>query len=147
LSKKEDKAKSGFCYDTSNPYAATKSECIDSNGVWDYPPQDDAECPFYKANQNYPNTFGKIIGNKCELPKNMQIVGNRNFSYDPQYTPLCYNCKNKTTGNGTLGMCCDEQNNKQVYPTLLSPDYAYIGDTEQRQKYAEELKQKNLSIK
>lgn len=133
----EDKAKNGFCYNTSNPYASTKTECIDSGGVWDYPPQDDVECPFYGANQNYPNTFGKLSGDKCELPRNMQIIGNRHYSYDPKYTPLCYNCKNKTIGQGTLGYCCEDQE---------TPDYAFVGDDQQRQKYAEELTQKKLSI-
>lgn len=142
----DEKDKNGFCYNTSNPYASTKSECIDSGGVWDYPPQDDVECPFYGANQNYPNTFGKLSGDKCQLPRNMQLIGNRNYSYDTQYSPLCYNCKNRTIGQGTLGYCCEEQNNKQVYPTLSSPDYAFVGDDQQRQKYSEELKQKNLSI-
>jgi hypothetical protein len=150
LMKKEkeqnDKTRGGFCYNSSNVYASTKTECIDSGGVWDYSPQDDVECPFYGANQNYPNNFGKITGDQCQFPRNMQIIGKRNFSYDPQYAPLCYNCKNKTIGQGTLGFCCDEQNNKQVYPTLLSPDYAFIGDTQQRQKYKEELNQKTLSI-
>ncbi len=150
LMKKEneqnDKTKGGFCYNSSNVYASTKAECIDSGGLWDYSPQDDVECPFYGANQNYPNNFGKISGDQCQLPKNMQIIGKRNYSYDPQYAPLCYNCKNKTIGQGTLGFCCDEQNNKQVYPTLLSPDYAFIGDNKQRQKYREELKQKSLNI-
>lgn len=142
----ENPKRNGFCYNTSNPYASTKIECIDSGGVWDYPPQDDVECPFYGANQNYPNTFGKTTGEKCQLPRNMQIIGNRNYSYDPKDTPLCYNCKNKTIGQGTLGYCCEEQNNKQLYPMLLSPDYAFVGDDQQRQKYAEELKLKNLYI-
>jgi hypothetical protein len=142
----KEKTRGGMCYNTSNVTASTKLECIDSGGVWDYPPGDDLECPYFGGNQNYPNTFGKISGNKCELPRNMQLIGNRNFSYDPKYAPLCYNCKNKTIGQGTLGYCCEEQHNKVVYPTLLSPDYAFVGDASQRQKYASDFLQNNLSV-
>lgn len=141
----KNKENNGFCYNSTNVTAKNKLECIDTGGTWDSPPSEDTECPFFFANQNYPNTFGSIKGDKCQLPRNMQIIGNRNYSYDPQYAPLCYNCKNKLIGNGSLGFCCDEQKNKIIYPNLQTPDYAFIGDQELRTKYKDTLQTLNLS--
>lgn len=131
------KTKEGFCYNTTNVTAKNKEECISSSGIWDYPPNNDNECPYYKANENYPNNYGGLIGNQCQLPQNMQIIGNRHFSLDTQYSPLCYNCKSNLIGKGTLGYCCDQQ---------TTPDYAFVGDSEIREKYSDILKEKNLNI-
>jgi hypothetical protein len=141
------KSKGGFCYNTSNLLADTKEECIDSGGIWDYVPDNSYECPYYRANENYPNDFGGLSGDKCQFPKNMQIIGNRNFSKNPKYLPLCYNCKNKLIKQGSLGFCCDDQNDKKKYPGLLTPDYAFIGDNKLRKKYANNLAQKRLKVK
>ena len=141
------KSKGGFCYNTSNLIANTKEECIDSGGIWDYVPENSYECPYYKSNENYPNDFGRLSGDKCELPRNMQIIGNRNFSNDPSYRPLCYNCKGNLFGEGSLGFCCDDQNDKEKYPELITPDYAFIGDNVLREKYADSLAQKGLNVK
>jgi hypothetical protein len=145
--REEERKKAGFCYNTTNLLANTKDECIDSGGIWDYPPDTSYECPYYLANENYPNDFGGLRGDKCELPKNMQIIGNRNFSMDPKYRPLCYNCKDGILiGEGTLGYCCEDQNDKSKYPTLITPDYAFDNDTELRQKYSDRFFGKGLSI-
>jgi hypothetical protein len=141
------KSKGGFCYNTSNLIANTKEECVDSGGIWDYIPENSYECPYYRSNENYPNDFGKLSGDKCQLPKNMQIIGNRNYSSDPKYKPLCYNCKSNLFGEGSLGFCCDEQNDKEKYPELITPDYAFIGDNILRKKYADTLAQKTLNVK
>jgi hypothetical protein len=141
------KSKGGFCYNTSNLLAKTKEECIDSGGIWDYVPENSYECPYYRSNENYPNDFGGLSGDKCQLPKNMQIIGNRNFSNDPSYRPLCYNCKDNLFGEGSLGFCCDDQNDKEKYPGLITPDYAFIGDNVLREKYADGLAQKTLNVK
>ena len=125
----------GFCFNTTNVRAKTEEECQDSQGVWDVPPKDDMDCPYYKANKNYPNEFGGIRNNICTFPQNMQVIGYKNYSADLQYLPLCYNCDNKLIGKGSLGNCCEEQKDKLKYPNLLSPDYAYIGDTELRRSY------------
>jgi len=133
--------KNGFCYNSTYTNG-NKSECIDAGGVWDYPPDIPEECPYYMANGNYPNTFGGIYGDKCQLPKNMQIIGHRYYSLDPQYSPLCYNCTNTTVNVGKnsltgepFGKCCDEQKDKTKYPNLITPDYVYNGDEQTRQKY------------
>jgi hypothetical protein len=141
-----ERDKGGFCFNSTAATANTKAQCIDAGGIWDFPPSDDMECPFLNANQNYPNNFGGIKGEKCELPRNMQIIGYRNYSYSPDFLPLCYNCRNKRIDQGSLGYCCDEQNNKTVYPQLITPDYAYVGDTALRKKYSDIFTVRNLSI-
>jgi hypothetical protein len=126
----------GFCYDSDTTYGLTsienKEECIDNGGIWDYPPNLNSDCPFYGANKNYPNQYGKLLGNACQLPMNMRLIGNRFYSNDEKYAPMCYNCKNNLVGNGSLGFCCNEQIDTKLYPNLLTPDYAFNGDTAQR---------------
>ena len=141
---------SGFCYNTTNLTANTKEECIDSGGIWDYPPENSYECPYYSANENYPNSFGNLVGDKCQLPKNMQIIGHRNYSLDPKLSPLCYNCNPDTSimyGDGTLGFCCEDQNDKSKYPQLITPDYAFDNDQDLRIKYFDNLRLKGLNVK
>jgi hypothetical protein len=147
--REQERQKGGFCYNTTNLLANTKEECIDSGGIWDYPPDSPYECPYYLSNENYPNNFGGLRGDKCELPKNMQIIGNRNFSMDPKYRPLCYNCNRDTSlmvGQGTLGYCCDDQNDRMKYPNLITPDYAFDADKTLREKYSDKFFSKGLNI-
>lgn len=148
--REREKSLAGFCYNTTNLTANTKQECIDSGGIWDYPPETSYECPYYSANENYPNSFGNLVGDKCKLPKNMQIIGHRNYSLDPKLAPLCYNCNKDTSimyGVGTLGFCCDDQNDKSKYPQLITPDYAFDGDQDARIKYFDDLRLKGLNVK
>mgnify|MGYP000356426230 FL=1 len=148
--REKERSLAGFCYNTTNLTANTKQECIDSGGIWDYPPETSYECPYYSANENYPNSFGNLVGDKCQLPKNMQIIGHRNYSLDPKLSPLCYNCNKDTSimyGVGTLGFCCDDQNDKTKYPQLITPDYAFDGDQEIRNKYFDDLRLKGLNVK
>jgi hypothetical protein len=146
--REQERQKAGFCYNTTNLLANTKDECIDSGGIWDYPPDTSYECPYYLANENYPNDFGGLRGDKCELPRNMSIIGNRNYSVDPKYRALCYNCNKDSIliGEGTLGYCCEDQNDRTKYPMLITPDYAFDNDTEIRQKYSDRFFGKGLSI-
>jgi hypothetical protein len=133
-------------------------------GLWDQPCSNNNECIFYQKNKNYPNIFG--FCNKeygfCQLPKGMKNLGyhyyyqynnknnkqNQNYpvcdvNRGGNYAPLCYNCKNTNTTNiwkpnTNLGTCCDEQNNKKLYPHLDGPDYAYDGDINARINYYNE---------
>lgn len=148
--RERERSLAGFCYSTTNLTANTKQECIDSGGIWDYPPETSYECPYYSSNENYPNSFGNLVGDKCQLPKNMQIIGHRNYSLDPKLAPLCYNCNKDTSimyGVGTLGFCCDDQNDKSKYPQLITPDYAFDGDQDARIKYFDDLRLKGLNVK
>jgi hypothetical protein len=88
-------------------------------GVWDKKCQKNTECPFYKANKNYENNFGKCNNGSCELPLGAIKVSPRKYRNDS--TLMCHNCKSGTD-------CCNDQNNKKLYPELKSPDYMFLGD-------------------
>lgn len=134
-------------------------------GKWDRPCLKDNECIFYGKNKNYPNTFGKcnLDYGFCELPRGMKNLGyhyyypfdfkntqqNQNYPVcNPKKggnpAPLCYNC-NSVNKDGkwkpitALDTCCEEQKNKNLYPHLKSPDYAFGGDMSSRlnSNYAE----------
>lgn len=99
-------------------------------GIYDKPCVKDNECPFYKSNKNYKNNFGGCINGKCELPVNMKNIGYHYYSYNKNFNPLCYNCKDKNFNliSGNLDDCCEKQFNKNEYKNLKSPDYAFKND-------------------
>jgi hypothetical protein len=116
-------------------------------GVWDRPCKRDKDCPFYKGNKNYGNTFGKcdINSGQCELPLNMQNIGYHYFYPEKELEPLCYNCdSNRWLPITDLSKCCDEQNNKNKYPFLDGPDYAFYNDYQTR---INTYMQKNCTLK
>jgi hypothetical protein len=140
LLKVVEKTLSDF-YDANEPkcygkLSATKSECEavydpagqpnNVIGVWDKECRKDDECPFYKANKNYPNNFGGCISGKCQMPYGLTQVSP--FKYRNEKNTVCYRCKDG------LG-CCDEQKDKNKYPTLKSPDYKFEGDELLRLQY------------
>ena len=105
-----------------------------TKGIWDRPCYTNNDCPFYKANKNYSNNRGGCIQGICEMPLNIQPLTYR--YYDKNTKPYCYNCKGKTN------KCCDYQmknNNK-----MLSPDYIFIGDKNDRFINRRQLETKNL---
>jgi hypothetical protein len=151
LLRDEERSKAGTCYTIDNVQNNnSKEDCINSGNFWDYPPNNPNDCPYFSANQNYPNNFGGLDGDKCTLPKNMKLIGYRNYSADPQYAPVCYNCNpnitSKMLGEGTLGFCCDDQKDNTKYPRLQSPDYAYQDDQEMRNKYFDSFSMLGLNI-
>ncbi len=99
-------------------------------GILDSPCKKDEDCPFYQQNKNYPNQRGKCGSDgKCELPLNMKNLGYHYFSPIPAYRPLCYNCNADRWNVLTpLDDCCEEQFNKDKYPYLDGPDYAFQND-------------------
>jgi hypothetical protein len=126
---------------------ATKSKCERTGGYWDRPVTVDEECPFYQGNKNYVNRLGGIKpdGESCQLPVNMKLVGYRYTSNDPAHKPWCYNCKIGADGSpNSVGPCCDEQRNKQLYPGLSSPDYMFPGDALERGQAWRELGDRGL---
>lgn len=102
------------------------------HGVWDKVCSNNNECKFYKSNNNYNNNFGKCNNGDCEYPVGVKKIGHRHHTG----VPLCYNCKsNKWNPETTLGTCCDKQKNKDLYPFLNSPDYAFNGDQNMRNNH------------
>lgn len=116
-----------FCESYQEPYA--------QNGVWDAPCQDDRECPFYKANKNYDNSFGgcnRTTG-ECQMPYGVKRVGYKKVTKD---NPICYNCA------GDTNTCCwdQDQKKKDQYSKMKSPDYVFDGDLASRELQAEKLR-------
>ena len=110
--------------------AESKAECetdqvrygkVERAGIWDTPCKKDTDCPFFKANKNYPNEYGSCSKGYCEFPLGIVPLGYR--VYSKEVSPLCYNCKNPDSFN-----CCKEQENRKKYPNLKSPDYIFPGD-------------------
>ncbi len=104
-------------------------------GVLDTPCKKDTDCPYYQSNKNYKNERGKCNTEtgQCELPVNMKPLGFRYFSPVNKYKPVCYNCKSDKWNISTpLEECCDEQFDKEKYPFLDGPDYAYENDYKDR---------------
>jgi len=115
-------------------------------GTWDKPCKFDFECPFYQANKNYKNDFGGCIKfpssdvGKCEMPIGVRAKGIRYYDTDDiKNTAKCHNCRPE---DGAY--CCERQKNKQIYPNLKSPDYAFENDYDQRQKYTNEFEMAGL---
>jgi hypothetical protein len=81
------------------------------------------------------------------MPKNVKRQGYRFYSQEVDLQPVCYNCKTDTIGQGTLGRCCDKQLNRDEYPELLTPDYAFEGDELLREKYSNLFTEKKLKTK
>lgn len=134
------------CFGSLNVDAKNKFDCINAAGVWDSPVRNNTECPYYMSNSNYPNVFGGKKGYSCDVPLGVKLLGYRNPSVDPKDAPLCYNCKDKLTGQGTLGRCCEDQKDNQMYPKLETPDYAFGGDTQQRLKHKKLFEYRGLSL-
>lgn len=120
------------CFDVEGAEAGNADVCNNESGYWDTPVSNPEECPFYRKNKNYVNNYGGIErdgGGYCEIPVGMKRVGFRHTSADPANKPQCYNCRVGSDGMpGSIGPCCDEQQNKQLYPNLVSPDYAFPSD-------------------
>lgn len=112
-------------------------------GVWDKPCKEDKECLFYRANDNYPNEYGKCNKQSgyCELPVNMLHLGYHYYVQNPKHSALCYNCNTKEWKATTdLNDCCEEQKDRKKYPFLKSPDYAYRDDLNLRINYENQRK-------
>jgi hypothetical protein len=120
------------CETNYDPYGRPKEI-----GIYDTPCKKNEDCPFYKMNKNYENDFGKCLENGyCELPVNMSRIGYRFYNQSKNELPLCYNCStSKYQYFSDLDTCCEEQSNKNKYPHLKSPDYAFENDNLVRENY------------
>lgn len=114
---------------------------VGQNGIWDAPCQVNSDCPFYQANKNYPNEFGKCnkITGQCEMPLGLIPIG---FTKYGRIEPDCYNCDISSNDN----KCCGTQAEKIVKGDVKynTPDYIFKGDEIVRKKYQDELSSKGL---
>ena len=134
---------------------------VKSKGIFDKPCEKDEECPFFGKNKNYKGgeKRGKCLANgQCELPANMIPVGYHYFTPHPSQKPMCYNCEaGQWNPSSSLGTCCEEQEvshgliaegvNRNKYPFLNSPDYAFEGDIQDRQNQANQSRCKIVGEK
>lgn len=117
-----------------------------SIGIWDDPCVYNEDCPFYKSNLNYKNNRGGCVNGYCEMPINVNILGYKEYSNSDKKKAICYNCKRKPKCRGMeCNMCCEEQKNKNNYPNLLGPDYAFKYDFNERLENRKEFEEKNIS--
>ena len=115
--------KEGFSRSTCESYSFDKN----TYGVWDKPCEKNSECPFYKANKNYPNNRGGCINGYCEMPTNVKSRGYRYYDRYPK--PFCHGCKREGCIGEDCFTCCREQaNNRFKYPGLKSPDFMFLND-------------------
>jgi hypothetical protein len=116
---------------------------VNQNGIWDAPCQVNSDCPFYQANKNYPNEFGKCIKDtgKCEMPMGVIPLG---FTKYGKIEPICYNCD----VNSTDSRCCGKQFDdiKSGKAKYNSPDYVFKDDEHKRRHYKNELLNMNLEV-
>lgn len=116
---------------------------INQNGIWDAPCQVNSDCPFYKANKNYSNEFGKCdkVSGQCELPLGLIPIGFTKFGKNE---PNCYNCG----VNSEDSKCCSEQSDaiKSGMVNYSSPDYVFKDDETYRRQFADDLKSVGLLV-
>jgi len=129
--KNPDKPNEYLCYGSTG---STQVECeldYDTNfgkktrGVWDKTCRTNKECPFFKSNKNYTNTFGGCNEGICEMPIGIRRLGNRYYDVDSLKDVECY--------NGDCG--------KQS-----KPDYRFINDIWVRKANEHELVKNGLKI-
>lgn len=96
----------------------------------DKPCKQNEDCPFYKANKNYPNDFGRCMPDgKCQMPLGVLRFGYRTYYSRAPYQPFCYQCKDPNEAT-----CCETQALQAARTTpggtfLKSADYAFPDDT------------------
>jgi hypothetical protein len=89
--------------------------------LWDKRCVADEECPYYKANTNYPNNRGGCInGGFCEFPVGVKRLGFTKYSDKNLNKPLCYNCNDVGVADATA---------------KKKPDYVFENDFNEREKY------------
>lgn len=122
-------------------------------GIWDAPCQINTDCPFYKANKNYPNEFGKCDKEtgKCEMPMGVVPIG---FTKYGRTEPDCYNCEMGSNMDSNSNKCCRAQadNIKMGVGKVgdrinyKSPDYIFKGDEQTRLKFGSDLEEVGLKV-
>ena len=80
---------------------------------------------------------------KGELPINISLLGYKEFIDNNK--PFCYNCNKKNCNGIECHTCCEDQKNKELYPNLNGPDYAFSNDFNERIKHSNHFTDNNLS--
>jgi hypothetical protein len=108
-------------------------------GVWDAPCQVNTDCPFFQANKNYPNEFGKCNKEtgQCEMPLGVIPIG---FTRYGKLEPQCYNCPADTKDN----RCCGSH--QAADTKMKSPDYIFLGDESIRREFSDDLEKNGLKV-
>ena len=114
-----------------HPYIRNKEDCEALSSIWDRPCLKDSECPFFQANQNYENNFGKCESGFCEMPLNVVRKGFRSFDSKP----ICHPAQRK---EGIFD--CN------VIKNMASPDYAFKNDRSKRLQNKDELQKRGINI-
>ena len=116
---------------------------VNQNGIWDAPCQIDADCPFYKANKNYPNEFGKCDKEtgKCQMPQGVIPLG---FTQYAKQEPDCYNCGIDSVSN----KCCAKQaaDITAGISQSKSPDYIFANDFQVRKQNVSHIEANGLKV-
>lgn len=114
-----------LCNSSYDPWGNPK----ENQTYWDTPCLEDSQCPFYMANKNYPNEFGKCMSNGiCEFPIGIRRLAYVKYADEFPYRPMCYGC------SPDVQDCCQDQtDHPEKYPGLASPDYAFPNDTNPRE--------------
>jgi len=114
-------------------YAGDEQSCYVLGGQWDTPCRSSAECPFYKANKNYPNSYGGCNVNTgyCQMPEGVKNLTYKKYKHKDLDKAVCYSCP-----DGPAGTCCKGQKN---------PDYKFKHDIKTRKKYKGLLESKGLN--
>jgi hypothetical protein len=132
---KNDEENQYNCYGS---HGRDKTECENNydtyyrnknRGVWDKFCLVDTDCPFFKANKNYKNSFGGCINGFCEMPVGIKRLSPKYYDIDSK--PLCYNCNNNNNN------CCDTQQN---------PDYMFLDDILVRKAHESDLTDRGLEL-
>jgi hypothetical protein len=89
--------------------------------LWDKQCKVNTDCPYYKANQNYPNERGGCNDDFCEFPVGIKRLGFIKHDATGLNSPMCYGCDDVSDLE-----CCSKQEN---------PDYVFDNDFNDRQKY------------
>lgn len=140
-------------YDTNYCFfknAKDRNDCIsisknkNSIGIYDSQCLYNEDCPFYKKNNNYPNSRGGCKKGYCEMPTNIKLVGYK--EYISGNNAICYNCNKTDDCSGIeCNMCCEQQKDPKLYPNLEGPDYSYPNDYNERIKHSKSFEQKNMT--
>jgi hypothetical protein len=140
----------GFCFFKRNIQNKIQCESVDENGtgVWDKSCIYDEDCPYYKRNRNYPNSRGGCKNGYCEMPLNLKRFGYKQINDGKLDSVICYNCKKEKDSECeglNCNKCCEEQKDKSKYPDIISPDYAFDRDFNERIKNRKYFEKINIS--